>query len=166
MDQQVLRVGRVSAINYASGAARVTYDDRAGATTVEMPYLAWAYWMPKVGDMVLVGHLSNGASRAVILGPLWYDGHRPHHGRKGLYRQEYTNSIGGDAAEYDKAANSLTITAGGCTIKLQDGHVTVTAPAGVSVSDTMTVATDTTIAGISFVAHTHTGVHGETTPPH
>lgn len=167
MDKQQLRIGRISSFNYPDGTARVTYADKDGSTTPEIPFLAWEYWMPKIGDQVLVGHLSNGTSRAVILGPLWYDGHRPHNGREGLYRQEYTNTIGGDAVEYDEKAASLTIKAGGVTIVLKGGKVTIDAPAGVEVSTTVTAATEVTAGSIKLTQHTHTGDSGGTTsPPH
>ena len=38
---QVLRVGKISSINYPNGTARVTYEDRDGATTGELPFIAW-----------------------------------------------------------------------------------------------------------------------------
>jgi len=114
----------------------------------------------------VVGHLSNGTSRAIILGPFWYEGHRPHGGREGLYRQEYTSTLGGDAAEYDEKTASLTIQAGGCTITLAGGKVTVDAPSGVEVTTTVTAATEVTAGAIKLTQHTHTGVHGETSPPH
>lgn len=80
--QQLLRIGRISSYNFPDGTARVTYDDKDGSTTPEIPFLAWEHWRPKIGDQVLVGHLSNGTSRAIILGPFWYEGHRPHGGRR------------------------------------------------------------------------------------
>ena len=176
--QQLLRVGKISSINYENGTARVTYEDKDGGTTPEIPFLAWEYWMPKIEDQVLVGHLSNGSSRAVILGPFWYDGHRPHQGREGLYRKEYTNQIGKDGAEYDAKAASYTIKAGGCTITLQGGAATITAPNGIraladvtaagnlTVEGAATVTGDVIGGGISLDKHTHTGVHGETSGPH
>ena len=171
-DNQLLRVGKISSINYEDGTARVTYEDKGGETTTELPFLALEYWMPKIEDQVLVGHLSSGSSRAVILGPFWYNGHRPHQGREGLYRKEYTNEIGGDAAEYDKKANSLTIKAGGCTVTLQNGRVTILAPNSVrvlgdiAIAGKETVDGDAVIGSISFGEHTHTGVNGETSGPH
>ena len=170
--QQLLRVGKISSVNYENGTARVTYEDRGGETTPELPFLALEYWMPKIEDQVLVGHLSNGSSRAVILGPFWYEGHRPHQGREGLYRKEYTNEIGKDAAEYDKKANSLTIKAAGCTVTLQDGKITIVAPKGIRAMADLTIAGEETVSGdvvaggISLYRHTHTGVHGETSGPH
>lgn len=176
--QQLLRVGKISSINYENGTARVTYEDKDGSTTPEIPFLAWEFWMPKIEDQVLVGHLSNGSSRAVIIGPFWYDGHRPHQGREGLYRKEFTNEKGKDGAEYDAKAASYTIKAGGCTIVLRDGKATITAPNGIRALADMTAAGDLTVegaatvtgdvtgGGISLDNHTHTGVHGGTSGPH
>ena len=55
-----LRIGKISSFNYPKGTARITYEDRNSSTTVEMPFIAWEYFMPEVGDQVLVAHLSNG----------------------------------------------------------------------------------------------------------
>lgn len=80
--------------------------------------------------------------------------------------QEYTSTLGGDAAEYDEKTASLTIQAGGCTITLAGGKVTVDAPSGVEVTTTVTAATEVTAGAIKLTQHTHTGVHGETSKPH
>lgn len=91
-DIQVLRIGKISSINYANGMARVTYEDRGGSTTAELPFLAWEYWMPKVADQVIVGHLSNGSVAAVILGPIWNGANRPYTSGSGIYRKEMSNT--------------------------------------------------------------------------
>ena len=57
MNDQMLRIGKISSINYPKGTARVTYEYRDDSTTIELPFLAWEYWMPKIGDRVVVGHL-------------------------------------------------------------------------------------------------------------
>ena len=76
-DMQVLRIGKISTVNLKKGTARVTYEDRDGATTGEIPFLAWTCWRPKIGETVLVGHISNGTTSAVILGPFWNESCRP-----------------------------------------------------------------------------------------
>lgn len=93
-DIQVLRIGKISSVNYKNGTARVTYEDRDGSTTNELPFLAWTYWMPKIADRVLVGHLSNGSASAVILGPVWNEDHRPADFGADLYRQEMSGTPG------------------------------------------------------------------------
>lgn len=91
---QVLRIGKISSVNYKNGTARVTYEDRDGSTTNELPFLAWTYWMPQIGDRVLVGHLSNGTTSAVIIGPVWHEEHRPAEFGADLYRQEMSDTPG------------------------------------------------------------------------
>ena len=88
----ILRIGKISSINYPNGTARITYEDKDKSTTAEFSFLAWQYWMPKVGDQVLVAHQSNGTSSAVILGPVWHDDHRPPEGQEELYRKDYNTS--------------------------------------------------------------------------
>ena len=55
----------------------------------------------------------------------------------------------------------------------QEGKVNIVAPTSVNItspkmtaSGNITIAGNATIGGISFLDHTHTGVHGETSPPH
>lgn len=155
-ETQLLRVGKISSINYPDGTARVTYEDRDGSTTPELPFLAWEYWMPKIGDQVLVAHLPNGQARAVILGPFWYDGNRPEISGEGIYRKDYANTQGVAGETYDAKTDVFTIQAGGCTLQMSGGRVTITAPAGVHVSG------DVVAGSISLQNHTHSGVHGDT----
>lgn len=96
-----LRIGKISSFNYPNGTARVTYEDKDQSTTTEMPFIAYEYWMPKVGDQVLVAHLSTGTSAAIILGPVWHDGYRPTEGFEGLYKKEYANRPGKAGERYD-----------------------------------------------------------------
>lgn len=108
---QVLRIGKVSSINYKNGTARVTYEDRGCSTTSEMPFLAWEYWMPRVSDQVLVGHLSNGSSSAVILGPVWNANNRPHAYGEGLFRKELSTTKNKAVISYDEKDGAIRIRA-------------------------------------------------------
>lgn len=162
----VLRVGKISSINYPNGTARVTYEDRAGATTGELPFIAWEYWMPRIADTVLVGHLSNGTASAIILGPFWHQNHRPIESGAGLYRKEFSTTKGQAYERYDakakayrksisgameiKATDKGTLKLGGCTIEIENGKITINAPSGIIVNS------DVVSGGISLQAHTHT----------
>lgn len=184
METQYLRIGKVSSINYPKGTARVTYEDKGKSTTTEFSFLAWEYWMPKEGDQVVVGHLSNGTSRAVILGPVWHDDHRPVEGFEGLYRKEYNHKQGVAFERYDakgkkfnqevtgtmeiKPSDSWTLKVGSCIITVdKGGSISITAPTGITVdTPTVTVTGDVIARGVSLDNHTHTGVHGETSDAH
>ena len=76
-DVNGLRIGAISSVNLTKGTARVLYDDRDGSVTPEFPFIAWEFWMPEIGQQVLVGHLANGSAHGVIIGPVWNDKHRP-----------------------------------------------------------------------------------------
>lgn len=106
-----LRIGKISSVNYKNGTARVTYEDRDSATTNELPFLAWTYWMPKIGDQVLVGHLSNGSIAGVIIGPTWHDEHRPTDYGEDLYRQEMSTVPGQAMDSYSTRTGIRRITA-------------------------------------------------------
>lgn len=108
-----LRIGKISSFNYPNGTARVTYEDKDQSTTTEMPFIAYEYWMPKVGDQVLVAHLSTGTSAAVILGPVWHDGMRPDEGFEGLYKKEYANRPGTAGERYDAKGEAYNQTVTG-----------------------------------------------------
>lgn len=140
-----LRIGKISSFNYPNGTARVTFEDKDQSTTTEMPFISYHYWMPKVGDQVLVAHLSTGTCAAVILGPVWHDGNRPTEGFEGLYKKEYANRPGKGSERYDatdeaytqsvtgtmdiNATESWTVSVNGATVLQldQDGNVTLIA---------------------------------------
>lgn len=147
---QVLRVGKISSINYQNGTARVTYEDRDGATTGELPFIAWEYWMPRIADTVLVGHLTNGTTSAIILGPFWHQNHRPAEGAAGLYRKEYGTSDGQAYERYDATTDKGVLKLGGCTIEIGGGKISINAPGGISING------DVVAGGISLQSHTHT----------
>ena len=99
-----IRIGRISAINYTDGTARIVYTDRDNAVTPELPLLSAEYCMPKVDDLVLVLHLPTGAEAGVILGRFWCDGNRPRESGPGLYRKDLSDD-------------------GTCYIKCKDGKI-------------------------------------------
>lgn len=151
MAENTLRIGKVSSINYPDGTARITYEDKSGSTTAEMAFLAWEYWMPKVGDQVLVAHLSNGTCAGFILGPVWHGNWRPIEGFDGLFRKEFANRPGQATERYDAKANDYnltitgemevnasekyTLTVGGSVIQMdKEGNITIVAAKSVTIN--------------------------------
>lgn len=154
-----LRIGKISSINYPNGTARITYEDKDQSTTTEVAFTSYQYWMPRVGDQVLVAHISSGTSAAVILGPVWHDGNRPVEGFEGLYRKEYANTPGKACERFDATNDAYTQTVkgtidinatenwmvkvnddAGAAIQLNDdGTATITAPKGLTIKGNVTV---------------------------
>lgn len=125
-DIQVLRVGKISSVNYTNGTARVTYEDRDSSTTAEIPFLAWEYWMPKVADQVIVGHLSNGSAAAVILGPIWNGANRPYAPGDGVYRKEMSNTKNKAVILYLDSSGTLKLRAGHIVFEAYDDKAELT----------------------------------------
>ena len=84
------RIGRVSKVNYEAGTVRVTYPDRDGMVTDDLPVasLSGEYRMPAVGDEVFVAHLSNNQNYGVVIGRFWDKNNVPAENGKGLFRKE------------------------------------------------------------------------------
>ncbi len=103
MANSEIRVGRVSSINYKTGMARVTYEDKDEAVTSEFPMLNFndEYRMPKVGQTVMVAHMSNGSSRGVILGTVWNQAYNPAETGAGLYRKDLSRKKDAAYIRYD-----------------------------------------------------------------
>lgn len=130
-----IRKGRVSSVNYDTGMIRVTYRDRDGAVTAEMPMLNnnMEYSMPAIGQDVLVAHLSNGSSRGVVLGPIWNQENTPAEARKDLYRKDFSSRKGVAYIEYDDKKGEYRIKAANLILdgvnktELQGPHVLIAA---------------------------------------
>ncbi len=147
MNEDQIRIGKVSSVDAGGGMVRVTYPDRDNAVTAELPVFSFTdeYKMPKVGSQVLVLHLSNGTAAGICLGHYWNKSNKPP--VNSGFRKELGESNGDAYLEYD--GGKLTIHASEIFL---DGAVSTSA--------------DIDVSGVSAKNHTHTGTHGETGPAH
>ncbi len=85
-----IRIGKVSSVDYEAGMARVTYKDKDDSTTQNIAILNFndEYRMPEPGQDVIVAHMSNGSSRAALLGTIWNRKNIPKETGKQLYRKD------------------------------------------------------------------------------
>ena len=111
-DKNIIRIGRVSSVNYAAGTVRVTYSDQDSTVTKEIPTLSDQYLLPAIGDMVVVAHLSNGSEGGVVLGKFFNAFNKPSQTGSGVFRKEFTNVPGQAYAAYDPATGTLSIKPG------------------------------------------------------
>lgn len=98
----IVRVGRVSSIDYVAGTISVYYEDKTASVTSHFATLSnEEYHMPKIGDMVVVIHLSNGTSQGIVLGTIWNEGNKPTKSGESLFYKTLTNqcSIFSDSAD-------------------------------------------------------------------
>lgn len=154
-----IRLGKVSAIDYAAGMVRVVYHEKDDSVTRLIPFISDEYSMPEIGDQVLVLHLSNGAEAGVVLGRPWSGKNVPPEGEKGLYRKDLARTPGEAMIRYKDG--TLTIKAAKVVV---DGDLTVTG--SLTVTGTITSQGDTVAAGVSVQNHKHTdSIGGNTTQP-
>ncbi|MCD8294686.1 MAG: hypothetical protein LUE27_05560 [Clostridia bacterium] len=106
-----IRLGKISTVNYPEGKARVTYEDRDQAVTKELPFLAWMYRPPKIGDLVIVACFANGNIAGVILGPIYSTANVPYEGAEDKSRIELHNTANEAAVSYDATKRTLTVRA-------------------------------------------------------
>lgn len=109
MADKIIRIGKVSSIDYASGMIQVLYPDLDNCVTDKLPVLSLngEYKMPSVGQDVLVAHLSNGMAAGVVLGPYWNNSNTPLEGGAGLYRKELGSAQGEAFFRYSEGTFSI-----------------------------------------------------------
>ena len=84
----MIRIGRISKINYEKGSAEVTYPDRDDMVTQEIPFISYEYNMPDVDDLVLVTHISGAIEDGVIIGKFFNDDNLPIKRSENVYCKE------------------------------------------------------------------------------
>lgn len=90
MANSEIRIGKISSVDYKSGMARVTYRDKDDSVTVNLATANFnnEYRMPEPGQEVIVAHMSNGSSRAFLLGTVWNKKNIPPEGGREIYRKD------------------------------------------------------------------------------
>lgn len=106
--EDLIRIGRISSVNYKDGTAKVVYNDKDDMVTGELPLLASEYKMPKADDLVLVLHLKKSRSKGVIIGQIYSDQLRPKINGKDKYFKSLTEKV------------ALTVENGKLTIEADD----------------------------------------------
>lgn len=117
--EDLIRIGRISSVNYKDGTAKVAYSDRDDMVTGELPTLASEYQMPKIDDLVLVLHLKKGR-KGVIIGQIYSDQLRPGITGKDKYYKKLT-----EKAKMKVENGKLTIEAKEITFKSDNGSITL-----------------------------------------
>ena len=117
MAERLIRIGKVSSIDYANGMISVTYPDMDGATTDNFPVFSQTdeYKMPGIGQEVLVLHLSNGQSAGVVMGRYWNKGNTPPVSGN-VFRKELGQAFGEAYIQYNNGNITLHDQAGTTTL--------------------------------------------------
>lgn len=122
MAEKLIRIGKVSSVDYTNGMIKVTYPDMDNAVTDDLPMLSFngEYKMPDVGKEILVLHLSNGTAAGIALGPYWNTASPPPESGKELYRKDFTGGA------YEKCkSGSYNLVAGSIGFSCDAGSTTI-----------------------------------------
>lgn len=109
MTERLIRIGKVSTIDYEMGMVSVTYPEMDDNTTSKFPVFAMAdeYKMPVVGQEVLVLHLPTGQAAGVVLGKMWNKMNVPRKAGEHVYSHEFGDEPDEAYMEYDAADGDL-----------------------------------------------------------
>ena len=126
MADRLIRIGRVSKIDYENGMISVTYPDMDDAVTVPLSTVSFndEYKMPRIGAEVLALHLPSGQARGLVLGHYWNQTNKPMKTGADVYRKEYGHDMGEAYTEY-KDGGTLLYFAPEIKFKVEDGEITV-----------------------------------------
>ncbi|NBH27679.1 hypothetical protein D3Z60_18320 [Lachnospiraceae bacterium] len=113
MDKNIFRIGKVSSIDYKNGMIQAVYTDKDNAVTTKLPYANFGneYNMPRIGEHVIVAHLSNGTSRGVAFGGIWNKKNVPRESGKELYRKELSKTPGVAYLRFDDISGEYLVRA-------------------------------------------------------
>lgn len=106
--KDLIRIGRVSTVNYEAGTASVTYTDRSNETSPPFPIFSAAYEMPKVDDTVVVIMLPNSGSKGFIVGKPFSGVNTPEIAGAGIFYKKFSD---GTMIVYDPSTRTLSVDA-------------------------------------------------------
>lgn len=131
MTERLIRIGKVSTVDYEAGTVSVTYSETDNNTTDKLPVFAMSdeYKMPAVGQEVLALHLPTGQSAGVVLGKMWNKKNAPRKFGENVYSQEFGTEPEESYMEYDGADGDLKFK------DRQTGPVTLTQLLGLAETD-------------------------------
>ena len=112
--ENMIRIGKISTIDYERGMASVVYPDRNNEPSPDFPFFSTIYEMPKADDMVVVILLPNSASRGFILGVPWSNVNIPLETGKGIFCKHFSD---GAYVRYNANTREMEVSAEQVKIK-------------------------------------------------
>lgn len=152
----MLRVGKISEVDYDAARARVRVGD---LETGWLPFMAQraggdrSWWAPEIGEQVMILAPSGDTELAVIApGALYHDARPAPANAATVHRSVYDD---GAVIEYDREAHQLRVELP------PGGSITVIATGGVEIFGDLVVSGDVHAGGadgVSLLTHKHTNV--------
>jgi len=153
--KNMIRSGRISSINPGNGTARVTFADKDGLVSNDLPILQRQtlknkdFSMPDIGESVVCVFQPNGLAEGFILGAHYNEEDKPPGSNPDIRQVTFED---GTMVSYNRSSHVLDINCGSGTVNIvAAGNVNVTG--------------DVIADGISLKTHTHPESIGSVTGP-
>ena len=127
----MFRVGKVVAVDEKTAKVRVELEDADKVITYWLPVVVQKaqddkfYWLPDVGELVLVGFLDYGIEQGFVLGSIYNQQDKPPVASKDKMHIQFKD---GTVIEYDRNTHKLLIHSVGDIEIISDTHITMRAP--------------------------------------
>ena len=112
--EDIIRIGKISTVNYAAGTASVIYTDRNDEVSPYFPFFSLAYEMQKVDDTVVVVMQPNSTTKGFILGVPFSGKKIPAENGQGVFYKEFHD---GTSILYDPKTKNMDISTNKITLK-------------------------------------------------
>lgn len=106
--KDLVRIGKISTINYNAGTASVTYTDRNAETSPQFPIFSAAYEMPEIDDTVVVLMLPNSGTKGFIVGVPFSSRNVPEVSGEGVFCKKFHD---GTKIVYNPVTKTLSVNA-------------------------------------------------------
>ncbi len=106
--KDLIRIGKISTINYKAGTASVTYTDRNSETSPQFPIFSATYEMPEIDDTVVVLMLPNSGTKGFIVGVPFSSRNVPEVSGAGIFYKKFRD---GTKIIYNPATKTLSVDA-------------------------------------------------------
>ena len=127
----MFRVGKVVAVDEKTAKVRVELEDADKVITYWLPVVVQKaqddkfYWLPDVGELVLVGFLDYGIEQGFVLGSIYNQQDKPPVASKDKMHIQFKD---GTVIEYDRNTHKLLIHSVGDIEIISNTHITMKAP--------------------------------------
>lgn len=124
----MFRVGKVVAVDPKTAKARVEIEDIDKVITYWLPVIMPKtqddkfYWLPDIGELVLIGFLDYGIEQGFILGSIYNEKDTPPVSDQNKMHIKFKD---GTVIEYDRANNTLLIDVKGSITIKASGNVNI-----------------------------------------
>ena len=112
--EDIIRIGKISTVNYAAGTASVIYTDRNNEVSPSFPFFSLVYEMPKVDDTVVVIMLPNSTTKGFILGVPFSGKKIPAENGQGIFYKEFQD---GTSILYNPKTQNMEVSTKKITLK-------------------------------------------------